>query len=193
MAISSKAASITVIGVLATYPILIYFGIKNFSGFYIALILVVGSLLRLFLIRRSIMKGPLAINALIPLAACILIGALVLVFNTLDMLLYYPVLINFSLLIVFGMSLLRPPTIIECLARLRHPDLPTSAIIYTRNVTITWCCFFLLNGTVALYTSVAASLEVWTIYNGGVAYLLMGSLFVGEFLVRQRVLSRQPS
>jgi uncharacterized membrane protein len=30
-------------------------------------------------------------------------------------------------------------------------------------------------------------MEVWTIYNGFIAYLLMGALFGGEFLVRRVV------
>jgi uncharacterized membrane protein len=42
----------------------------------------------------------------------------------------------------------------------------------------------------ALLTSLWASTEVWALYNGLIAYLLMALLFAGEWLVRQRVQRR---
>lgn len=99
----------------------------------------------------------------------------------------YPVIINFGLLGWFGRSLVRPPSAIEALARLTEPDLPDYAVNYTRRVTWTWCGFFLVNGLVALYTALFSSFEIWTLYNGLIAYLLMGTLFAVEFLVRRRV------
>jgi len=35
-----------------------------------------------------------------------------------------------------------------------------------------------------------ASLQTWTLYNGLIAYLLMGVLFGGEWLLRRRLLLR---
>jgi uncharacterized membrane protein len=32
------------------------------------------------------------------------------------------------------------------------------------------------------------SLEVWALYNGLLAYLLMGAMFAGEWLVRRKVM-----
>jgi uncharacterized membrane protein len=53
---------------------------------------------------------------------------------------------------------------------------------------------FVLNGSLALYTAVAADIEVWALYNGVIAYVLMGLLFAGEYLVRRRVRRRhQPA
>jgi uncharacterized membrane protein len=65
-----------------------------------------------------------------------------------------------------------------------EPDLPESGVRYTRAVTRLWIGFFIFNGCVALGTAVWASDEVWILYNGVVAYLLMGVLFAGEWLVR---------
>jgi uncharacterized membrane protein len=104
--------------------------------------------------------------------------------------LYYPVIMNVLFLGVFATSLLRPPSMIERFARIREPDLPAEGVIYTRRVTWIWCGFFLLNGLTALYT-VTEPLEVWTLYNGLVSYLLMGTLFLGEFVVRQFVIKKQ--
>jgi len=53
-------------------------------------------------------------------------------------------------------------------------------------VTQVWCGFFMLNGGIALATALWSSFEIWSLYNGLIAYLLMGTLFVGEYLVRIR-------
>jgi uncharacterized membrane protein len=75
---------------------------------------------------------------------------------------------------------------VERMARLTEPDLPPEAIGYTRKVTQVWCGFFVINGSIALGTAIWASPEVWTLYNGVIAYVLMGLLFGGEYLVRLR-------
>ena len=75
---------------------------------------------------------------------------------------------------------------IERLARLQHPDLPPEGVIYTRRVTQVWCAFFIINGAMALSTALWASLEIWSLYNGLIAYVLMGGLFAAEYLVRMK-------
>ncbi len=102
----------------------------------------------------------------------------------------YPVLVNAALLTVFGLSLVHPPTAIERLARLGDPNLPPEAVRYTRRVTQVWCAFFVLNGGLAAATALWASDALWTLYNGLIAYLLIGLLFAGEWLVRRRVMAR---
>lgn len=102
----------------------------------------------------------------------------------------YPVAISFTMLFVFGVTLWRTPTMIERFARLRRPELPPEAVAHCRRVTIAWCVFFCLNGAVALWTAVAASERVWALYNGGISYGLMGLMFAGEWLLRQRLIRR---
>jgi uncharacterized membrane protein len=110
----------------------------------------------------------------------------------------YPVLVNLGMLVVFGYSLYAPPSMIERMARLSDPALPAYAIAYTRRVTQVWCGFFVMNGTLALLTAVWASAAIWSLYNGVLAYVLMGCLFAGEYLVRivvrrrHRQLAAQP-
>lgn len=99
-------------------------------------------------------------------------------------LLYYPVVINVSMLALFGYSLKRGPSMIERLARLKEPDLPATAITYLRTVTKLWCGLFIFNGAMAWYTASYATLAVWTWYNGLIAYLLIGAMFAGEWLYR---------
>jgi uncharacterized membrane protein len=102
----------------------------------------------------------------------------------------YPVGISGLMLLIFGVSLVHGPTAIERIARLTEPDLPPQAVAYTRRVTQVWCVFFVFNGAMALGTALWASDAVWTLYNGCVAYVLMGLLMGGEWLVRRRVRSR---
>ena len=50
-----------------------------------------------------------------------------------------------------------------------------------------WCGFFVLNGALALATALWMSDRAWALYNGLIAYGLIGLLFGVEWLVRQRV------
>jgi len=99
----------------------------------------------------------------------------------------YPVLVNAAFLAAFGWSLTTPRSMVERLARLTEPDLPPSGVAYTRTVTKVWCGFFIVNGAIALATALWASEATWSLYNGVIAYVLMGILFGGEYLVRLRV------
>ena len=95
-----------------------------------------------------------------------------------------------ALLAFFALSLWQGPPVVERLARLQEPELDARAIAYTRRVTQVWCAFFLLNGGVALATALWASDATWALYNGLIAYGLMGALMGVEWLVRQRVRAR---
>jgi len=103
----------------------------------------------------------------------------------------YPVLVNCGLLALFAASLRCPPSMAERFARLRQPDLPPAAVAYTRRVTEAWCAFFVGNGSIALSTAVWGSDRVWFWYNGVCAYVMIGAMFAGEWLVRRRVLREQ--
>src|SRR5690606_26354855 len=96
----------------------------------------------------------------------------------------YPVLVNVVLLCAFAASLWRPPSVIDRLARLADPHLPPAGVRYTETVTRVWCAFFVLNGAAALYTALFTEERTWTLYNGLVAYVLMGALLLGERLIR---------
>lgn len=122
-----------------------------------------------------------------PCAAAL--GALALLCRTTWSLLFYPVLVNLVFLIVFAISLRRQQSIVEVIARRIDPDLPQEGIHYTRQVTKVWCLFFIVNGAIALWTT-TRSPEIWALYNGLIAYLLMGLLFGAEWLVRRRIIGR---
>jgi uncharacterized membrane protein len=95
----------------------------------------------------------------------------------------YPVLVSLSFLAVFAFSLKSPPSVAERFARIRRHDLPPHAIAYCRKVTILWCCFFVLNASVASYT-IFLSRKAWVLYNGLISYIAIGALMAGEFCFR---------
>ena len=99
----------------------------------------------------------------------------------------YPVVVSLSVAAIFGFSLLFPPTLVERIARLTEHDLPPSGVIYTRKVTAIWTVFLIANAGVSAVTALWGTLAQWTLWNGLLSYLLMGTLFIGEWLVRKRV------
>lgn len=107
-----------------------------------------------------------------------------------QLLLWYPVVVNGVMLALFGSSLFSRMSIVERLARWREGDLPPAGVRYTRRVTQVWCVFFIVNGSIALWTCLAGNIHWWTLWNGIMSYVLMGLLFAGEWLVRQRVKRR---
>lgn len=104
--------------------------------------------------------------------------------------LWYPVLVSVSLLIVFGASLWEPQTVVERLARLgqRGKPFPPEAVRYTRRVTQVWCGFFLFNATTAVLTILSDDLALWALWNGCLSYGAVGLLMGGEYLYRKVVL-----
>jgi uncharacterized membrane protein len=112
------------------------------------------------------------------------IGALLLVvLSPLAGLQSYPILVSLALAGVFAHSLWRPPTVIERIVRLRKPNMP-APVSYLRKVTLVWLGFFLANAAISAATAMSGSLELWTLYNGLISYLIMGTLFAGEWIVR---------
>lgn len=104
---------------------------------------------------------------------------------------FYPVLMNLAMLYLFALSLFFPPTVIERLARMTEPEMPESGVRYTRKLTKVWCFFFVVNGSIASYTALCSSYEVWAWYNGFISYLAIGLLFVIEYPIRLYVKNRE--
>lgn len=121
-----------------------------------------------------------------PVAGGLALVALAVASNAVLPLKLYPVLVNGAMLAAFGATLVSGQSMIERLARLREPELPPEGVAYTRRVTQAWCLFFSVNGAIALATALFASEAVWSLYNGVIAYLLMGAMFGGEYLLRMR-------
>lgn len=189
---------------LVAYPFAVFYGIQYVGVQAVSLFLAVLFLLRFgfgYLSNRTASKVPntqssmpkaMVYISIVGFTLSILAG----ITSSFQLLQYHPVVINIIMFTVFVHSLIKPPSIIERLARFSllikgdGSELPPSAIIYTRKVTIVWSVFFILNASIAIYTCIWGSVALWTLYNGLIAYLLMGTLFAVEFVIRQIVMHR---
>ncbi len=169
--------------ILILYPLAVYYGLQYFEPRYLGIMLLAVLLLRISLLTKNTTLQQLKPLIGISIASAIT-GILIVTFNDPLYVQLNPIAVSFALLILFGYTLIKPPSIIERFARIKTPDLPEKAIIYTRKVTQIWCIFFIFNITISGYTVLFSSLEVWTLYNGLIAYLLMGLLFAVEYAVR---------
>lgn len=131
-------------------------------------------------------------------ALFLLAGIFCFAFNSKIFLKLYSVAISATLLCVFGSSLFFKPNIIFRFACLSDKTIKGSSFEnqvngYCRKVTIVWCAFFIINGSISAFTSLhdfgsdVMNDKIWSVYNGGISYILMGLLFTVEFIVRKMV------
>jgi len=172
---------LVIAGVL--YPFAVHFGLARFAPWQFALLL--GALWLARAVSTPRRPGNLWMTT-IALVFC----AVLAVSDSHRLLRWYPVLVNAFLLALFASSLKYGPPVIERIARLREPELPPAAVVYTRRVTQVWSLFFVVNGLIAAGLTLWAPLSWWTLYNGLIAYLAMGVLFAAEWLTRQHVRGR---
>lgn len=174
---------------LLAWPGIIWLGLAHNSLHWLLPLMALLLFFRFRQTRRQ--AGPLRIVTQVVAVAGIILCAASYLLKTHQLLLFYPVVVNSVMLAVFGGSLWSSMPIVERLARLSEPDLPEPAVRYTRRVTQIWCLFFVANGSIALFTALYGDITLWTAWNGMIAYLLMGTLMAGEWLVRRRVIKRE--
>lgn len=170
--------------ILALYPFIIYFGIRALPASFFALALAVLLVLRFGFVRPE--ERATALPALVLLLAYAIATAVV---GSARLLLYYPVLVNFLMSALFAGSLRHEEPLLLRIIRARGIAISEHAPRYLTRLTGVWAAFFALNGIVALW-STTASMEIWTIYNGMISYLLIGALMAGEWLYRRHYKKR---
>lgn len=98
--------------------------------------------------------------------------------------------INLALMWYFGRSLRgqREPVITR-IARIERARtelaFPDEMRRYTRTLTLVWCCFFMVNGAVAVLLALVAPLRTWSWYTNVLNLPLVVLMFGGEYLVRR--------
>jgi len=171
--------------VLLLYPLAVWVGLTRWGVTILAPLLVAVFTLRLLMLRGKLRQQMWLGKALAGVGILLAITSWGL--KQTHWLLYYPVLVNVLLLLLFAYSLFAPPTMVERLARITEPQLDAAGVAYTRRVTQVWCVFFIVNGAIALATCLSGDIALWTLYNGGISYLLMGALMGIEWIVRKRI------
>jgi uncharacterized membrane protein len=101
--------------------------------------------------------------------------------------LYLPSLVApLLVLIPFAGSLLPGRTpLVSRIAALVHSPLPAVLVGYTRRVTWLWTLAILLFAGIDIALMAFADRETWSLYANGWAYMLLGTVFVGEYLWRR--------
>lgn len=180
----TRSLDVVLLAAALAYPFLVYFGLQVLPAGFLAIGLFVFLVPRLAFSRKP--NGRNSLPYLIAALVLLILAAR----SPMVGLKAYPVILSLTLFAAFGYSLIWPPTIIEQIARIRHPDLPLSVNSYLRKVTIAWLMFFLINAALSAATAMSGSLKLWTLYNGFISYIAMGVIFAGEFLIRQVVHQR---
>jgi uncharacterized membrane protein len=170
------------------YPFLVYVGLLKFSpGFVVA-----GALV--FIALRVLVSDKSAGGRLVRIISLAAAGAVVVAVVTIDSelaLKLYPITVSLGFAVAFGYSLIRPPSIVERIARLTILEFTTQAQRYASSVTAVWLIFFLVNAAISGWTALSASRETWVLYNGLISYGLIAALFGCELVARRLFMERQ--
>ena len=179
--IPKKFTHITLVCGTVLYPLAMYLGLKTFSPRLVAILfgamVIVGTVLKNRDQHTHRLLAPVIGVMLLCLSSALL--------NRFHIMLYLPVFISVNLMISFGYTLVRPPSMVAIFAyRATGLTFDDEQQRYCRLVTLIWVIFFVFNGTAAGLTACCAALEVWSLYNGLIAYGAMGLLFTVELFYR---------
>lgn len=163
---------------IALYPVFVYFGLQYLppSFFGLALLVLLGMRFGVLLPEER----PVLIPVLLIYVAYAAVAAFI---DSKAMLLFYPVLVSFSLCGLFLNSVRIGEPLLLRMMRARGLTLSEHATRYLHKLTLIWAGFFVVNGLVAAWTT-TLSIEIWTLYNGFLSYVLVATLFAVEYVFR---------
>ena len=167
------------------YPVLVYLGRDQIPLF----VFVSGACLLLVLRAVFVPGGGIALLRLPLLIAAFAIGILGMI-DPATAAKAYPAILSGLVVTVFANSLRHPPSLIERFARIKDPQLASVGQNYCRWLTGVWAIWLLANTLIAGGLAVWASIGLWTLWTGFISYLVMGTLFVGEIVLRPWLLQR---
>jgi len=164
---------------IVAYPFLVYFGLSVFPPSFFGLVLVVVLALRFGLLL------PAERTTVLPVLVFFLAYAIAaVVLDSARLLLFYPALVNFTLCLVFALSLRSGEPLLLRFVRARGVAISEHTPRYLYWLTLLWSAFFVVNGLVSIWTS-TLSMQAWTLYNGLISYFIVAILVAGEWLFRR--------
>lgn len=172
------------------YPAIVfcvlYFDI--FSIRYLS-ILIIFSGLATYLVHKKLSR----VAVIIPII-CIGLASLLFFLNDEIFIKAYPVFMNGFFFLLFFSSLFSGTPLVEKIASKMEGragrELDEFAISYTKKCTVAWSIFLFINFGISFIT-VFLSLEIWTIYNGFLSYILIAGFGGAEYCVRKYLQNKQ--
>jgi len=178
-----------IVALFLAYPFIIYYGLLNYSLWQIALLISVLAGLRAFVFKGS--KSQLAKIGFYGSLCLMAFSLLSIILNNNGWLKLYPIIISLMFFVVFFSSLFSDKTTIQRFAEIKEKNIDAKKQSYMYKLTIIWCVFFVINTIISTYTMLYLSFQQWTLYNGFISYILMGTLIVLELAYRYIVFLRK--
>ncbi len=189
---TSPAGKIFFAALSVLYPVLVFCGLRflGLSPRKLSLVLLLLAAFHFFSMSKKGISRVSRIKEILFALFLVACGGIAFALDNAVVLKFYPVLVNAGLLVFFGATLLRGPSLVFRLAtlsdkRILHVADRFYVERYCNRVTLAWCAFFVCNGLVALWTVLLADERIWTLYNGLVAYVLIGIFFMLEYGIRK--------
>ena len=97
-----------------------------------------------------------------------------------------PIIIQLSLMLFFGKTLLRDkgPSLVERFAQLEFPNVPPVLSRYCRHLTILWTGFFAFNVVACILLALFFPVEWWAIFTGVLIFVFTAVLMIAEYIWR---------
>ncbi len=98
-----------------------------------------------------------------------------------------------SLFLTFSLTL-RPgrDALITVFARKLHGAITSELVVYTRRVTIAWCCFFVGQLATSMGLFLFAPLRAWSFFVNILDIPLVTAMYLAEYMIRIRCLRNPP-
>jgi len=175
----TRLLSLLIVLLLLSYPFLVSLYIEEISPRWFAFALLGVAALRLLFLGKSKQISDYLILGFISLFCLIII-----IFESEQILKFYPVLMNFGMGLLFIFSLLGDQSLIEKFARAGGKSPPPQALGYLRTLSLLWGLLLIINGVISAYTACYTSLSFWALYNGFLSYLFIAIFAAGEYVYR---------
>lgn len=98
----------------------------------------------------------------------------------------YPVLMNGGITLLFLTSLKNKPLITSFAEKMGH-EITSQIFDYTKKATLCWGIFMGINTFLSVMTLFCSDF-IWAVYNGFIAYILIGLAFITELYFRRRLM-----
>ena len=175
----NHALSVLVAILIIAYPIMVHQNIDTLSPSFFAALVLSAFILRFIFIKES-RQYPQWLILLFVIAFC----TCVIIYDSEQLLKFYPVMMNTGIGLLFISSLRGDKSLIEQFVHASGRTPPNGAIGYLKKLTLVWGLLLLTNGAISTYTACCTSLSSWALYNGFISYIIIGIFIIAELFYR---------